>query len=256
MDPGVALLLAGAGVAAGIVTALVGGASLISFPALLAAGLPPVVANASNTVAMSPGSILAAYADVERLPRWSVAFVALLLVGVIGAVLGAILLLALPDRTFAILVPVLIGGATLLFACSKRVSARLARSAEADGRPRGLIVPLALFVPVSVYGGYFGAGMSVMMLAIFAAGGLGDYRAVNSMKNLLGGLTGLVSTVVFISQGMVAWPEMLVMMVGGLIGGYAGGRLARHISTRIARALVIGVGGILTLVSAWKYWLA
>jgi uncharacterized protein len=168
MDFGAAFLLLGSGVLAGAITGLVGGASLISFPAMLAAELLPVTANAPTTVALSPGSILAAFADVERLPRRKAASAAFLLIGVAGAAFGAILLLALPDDTFATLVPALIGGATLLFACSERIKRILARRPDAQSQRSGLTLPLALFIPVSIYGGYFGAGMSVMMLAIFA----------------------------------------------------------------------------------------
>jgi hypothetical protein len=114
---------------------------------------------------------------------------------------------------------------------------------------------LLLFAPVAVYGGYFGAGMSVMLLAILSLGDKDDFRATNVIKNLLAGLTSLVAAVVFVFQGMVAWPPTMVMMGGALIGGFLGGRLARVLPPNLIRGIVITVGTILTVIYAWRYWL-
>ena len=107
---------------------------------------------------------------------------------------------------------------------------------------------------MAVYGGYFGAGMSVMLLAIFSVSATNDFRATNVIKNLLSGLTSLVAVVVFVVQGMVAWPPALVMMGGALVGGFLGGRVARVLPPDLVRGIVITVGTILTLVYAWRYW--
>jgi len=250
---GIYTLLA-SGLAGGLVTAVVGGASLITFPALLAAGLPPVIANASNTVALAPGSLVAAFADREGMPAWDRSLLSLAAIAMLGSVAGAVLLLLTPDRAFTALVPALIGGATALFACSERIRRRL------DGRravrPMPMATRLALFAPIAVYGGYFGAGMSVMLLAVLSAAFYGDLRTANVVKNLLSGLTSVLAVAVFAAQGMVAWAPALVMMVGVFAGGFAGGRLARVLPARWLRAAVIGVGAILTVVYARRYWLA
>src|SRR6266850_586412 len=238
MDVQTGLLLFGAGVAGGIVTAMVGGASLITFPALLAGGLPAVVANASNTVALTPGNLVAALADVERLPPWDRSLLGVAGVCAAGSVAGA--------------VPLLIGFATLLFALSGRIRAWIvSRAATSDGTGSAAL----LFAPVAVYGGYFGAGMSVMLLAILSVSRPGDFRTINVIKNLLSGLTSAVAVVVFVLQGVVAWPPTVVVMAGAVLGGFAGGRLVRVVSPDLMRWIVIVVGTILTVVYARRYWL-
>jgi len=257
MDAPSGLMLFGAGLAGGIVTAVVGGASLITFPALLAAGVPPIVANASNAVALMPGNFVGGIADLERRPRWDRSFVALIAVCVAGSVAGAGLLLVTPARAFTVVVPLLIGLATILFAGAERIRRWTLSRATRPNRTRvssgGL--RLLLFAPVAVYGGYFGAGMSVMLLAILSLGDKDDFRATNVIKNLLAGLTSLVAAVVFVCQGMVAWPPTMVMMGGALVGGFLGGRLARLLPPSLIRGIVISVGTILTVIYASRYWL-
>src|SRR5438093_8181437 len=166
MDGHTGLLLFGAGLAGGIVTAIVGGSSLITFPALLAAGLPPIVANASNAVALTPGTFMAGLADLERRPRWDRSFLGLMGVCVAGSVAGAALLLLTPEKTFTAVVPLLIGFATILFALSGRIRRWIVSRTADGGHPTGW--GNLLFAPVAIYGGYFGAGMSVMILAIMS----------------------------------------------------------------------------------------
>ena len=149
-----------------------------------------------------------------------------------------------PERAFTAVVPLLIGLATILFAAAGGIQRWILSRAA---RPNGLRVStdglrLLLLAPVAIYGGYFGAGMSVMLLAIFSVSDTGDFRATNVMKNLLSGLTSLVAVVVFVFQGMVAWPPTLVMMGGALIGGFLGGRLARVLPPTLIRGIVITVG--------------
>lgn len=254
MDGYVGLLLFGAGLAGGIVTAIVGGSSLITFPALLVAGLPPIVANVSNTVAVTPGNFMAGLADLERRPRWDRSFLGLMAVCVAGSMAGAALLLLTPEKAFTALVPLLIGFATILFAVSERIR-RWIGSRAASARPSREGLKLLLFVPVAVYGGYFGAGMSVMLLALLSVSRTDDFRTTNVLKNLLAGLTSSVAVIIFVFQGIVAWVPTLTMMAGALIGGFVGGRLVRVLSPGVVRGIVIAAGSILTLVYAWRYWL-
>jgi uncharacterized membrane protein YfcA len=241
-------MLFGAGLAGGIVTAIVGGASLITFPALLAAGLPPIVANAWNAVALTPGNFMGGLADLERRPPWDRSFLGLLVVCSVGSAAGAVLLLMTPEKAFTAIVPLLIGFATVLFAQSGRIRAWIRMPSWRPG--------ILWFVPVAIYGGYFGAGMSVMLLALLSLGRADDFRATNVLKNLLSGLTGVVAVVVFLLQGIVAWPPTLVMMAGALVGGFLGGRLVRVLPPGVVRGIVIAVGSVLTLVYAWRYWLS
>jgi uncharacterized membrane protein YfcA len=256
MDGPTVLLLFGAGLAGGVVTAVVGGSSLITFPALLAAGLPPIVANASNTVALTPGNFAAGFADLERLPRWDRAFLGLAVVAVAGSLTGAALLLLTPEKAFTAVVPLLIGFATLLFGLSDRIRRWLASRPSRGGARHGISggARLLLFAPVAVYGGYFGAGMSVMILALLSISLPGDFRALNVVKNLLSGLTSGIALVVFVAQGVVAWPPTVTMMAGVLAGGFLGGRLARVLPPSWVRAVVLTVGTVLTVVYARRAW--
>src|SRR3989475_12897274 len=152
MDGQSGLMLFGAGITGGVVTAMVGGASLICFPALLAAGLPPIVANASSTVALTPGNLVAGFSDLERMPRWDRTFASLALIAVAGSVAGAALLLATPEKAFTAVVPLLIGFATLLFAMSGRIRLWMLSRAAGGAAPSTGWNNL-LFAPVAVYGG-------------------------------------------------------------------------------------------------------
>jgi hypothetical protein len=256
MDAATILLLAAAGLAGGMVTAIIGGASLITFPAMLAAGLPPVIAAASNTVALTPSNFVAAATDYRRLPVWKPMFYLVIAVSMIGSGAGALLLIFTPERAFMAVVPLLIGMTTVLFAFAGRIRAWIFRhdhdpavhSARADR------LGLVLLAPIAVYVGYFGAGASVMLLAILSLGHTGDFRTVNVLKNLLSGLTSVIAVVVFVASGTVAWPHTLVMAAGALLGGYAGGRLARVVPEPVVRWIVIAIGCILTVVFARRHW--
>jgi uncharacterized protein len=255
MDGASTAMMFGAGIAGGIVTAIAGGSSLITFPALLAAGLPPIIANASNAVGLLPGNFMAGFADPESMPRWNRSMLALAAVCVAGSVAGAVLLMVTPEKAFTAIVPVLIGFATLLFALSGRV--RLWIESRPTARGRAYVsadgLQILLLIPVAIYGGYFGAGMSVMLLGILSVG-IAEFRTTNVIKNLLAGLTSLVASVVFVVQGMVEWPPTMIMMVGALIGGFTGGRLVRVLRPELVRWIVIAVGTILTVVYARRYW--
>jgi uncharacterized membrane protein YfcA len=249
-------LLAGVGLAGGVMTAIVGGSSLIVFPAMLAAGLPPILANTSSTVAMTPSNLVAAYADRESIPPWDRSFLGLAIVALLGSCAGALLLLYTSDAAFTALVPFLVGGATALFAFSnhvKRWASRYTSRWAADGDGSAAL-RLILFAPIAVYGGYFGAAMSVMLLAILSIGHAGDFRQINTIKNILSTVVSIVAVAIFVSRGIVSWPHAITVMVAAMVGGYIGGRLVRVMPQRLFRAIVIAVGVGLSLVYAWRYW--
>lgn len=249
-------LLAGVGLAGGIMTAIVGGSSLIVFPAMLAAGLPPILANTSSTVAMTPSNLVAAYADRESIPPWDRSFVGLAIMALLGSCAGALLLLYTSDAAFTALVPFLVGGATALFAFSnhvKRWASRYTSRWAADGDGSAAL-RLILFAPIAVYGGYFGAAMSVMLLAILSIGHAGDFRQINAIKNILSTVVSIIAVAIFVSRGIVSWPHAITVMIAAMVGGYIGGRLVRVMPQRLFRAIVIAVGVGLSLVYAWRYW--
>ncbi|MEX0842635.1 MAG: sulfite exporter TauE/SafE family protein [Xanthobacteraceae bacterium] len=256
MDIPTSLMLLAAGVAGGALSALVGGASLVLFPAMLAAGVPPIMAVASNTTAITPGNLLAAMADRGKLPKADRAFVALVVTSLIAATGGAIVLMRTPERLFELLVPLLLGFGTLLFAYARPIGAWLGRlSFRKDGatlHPNA--VGLAMIVPVSIYGGYFGAGVGVLLIAALSVANGGDYRAANVTKNLVGSLNNLMAAAVFASQGAIAWGPMLLVATGGIAGGLAGAHVARILPVAAARWMVTGFGALLTGLYAWRYW--
>lgn len=256
MDPLHTFFLLLAGVAGGVISTLAGGAAVITFPALLATGISPVLATATNMVALAPGNLLAALYDRAQLPPLGRSFAGLVAASTAGALVGALLLLLTPERMFAALIPLLLGFATVLFAYAGRVSAWLrgrALAREAGCRDWSTIITWLL--PVSVYGGYFGAGVGVLVLGVVSVGTGGDYRSANVTKNLVICInSGIVSTF-FATQALVAWPQALVMMVGVPVGAVLGVRIARVLPNGVARSLVVGVGALLTVAFAWRYWL-
>jgi uncharacterized membrane protein YfcA len=249
-------LLIGAGLVGGTLSAVIGGAAVFTFPALLATGLPPVNAAACNMAAMVPCNFVAAVSDSTQLPRFDRAFVWLLAASTAGAFAGAMLLLLTPERMFAALVPLLLGFATLLFAFSARLGAWLRARADAivARDPRASSHSIGALVPVSIYGGYFGAGVGVMLLAVLSVGTRGDYRAANVAKNLVTSLNSVVAAAVFIVQGLVVWPQTLAMMAGAFAGGLLGSWLARSLPRRLMRVAIVIVGALLTALFARRYW--
>jgi uncharacterized protein len=250
MDWTIAALLFGAGILGGIISAIAGGASLITFPAMLAAGLPPIVANASNSIAAIPGSLVAAVSDRSSLPAFDKKLIAALSVTIVGGGLGCILLLATSERAFTMMVPLLIGFATCVFAFGKQAQAAMARLDRHGSTGRSL-----LLLPAAIYGGYFGAGLGVVLLALLAVTGREDIRAANALKNLLGTAVSLVALAIFAGQNIVNWPAALTMFSGSVIGGAIGGRLVAVLPAASVRAAGITAGVAMTVVYGWRYWL-
>ena len=248
-------LLVAAGIAGGCMAAIVGGAAVITFPALLAAGLPPVMATAANTIALTPGLFLAAIYDRSQLPPFDRAFVGLIVASIVGAGIGAAFLVMTPERMFAQIVPLLLGFATSLFAFSERISRWLRARAEGRGHAIAFnFASLKVILPVSFYGGYFGAGVGILMLGVFSLATGGDYRAANVTKNFVSSLNGFAATLVFATHGAVLWPQTLALAVGTVAGGLIGSYVARIIPRNVVRLLVVAVGAVLTIAFARRYW--
>lgn len=256
MDPFHSILLLIAGIFGGMISTVIGGAAIITFPVLLATGISPVIATASNTVSLAPANLLAAVYDRSQLPPLGRTFIALVAASLIGSLIGASLLLLTPERVFASLIPLLLGFATVLFAYSARITAWMqARALARNGQgPHRWTDSIALLLPASIYGGYFGAGIGVLVLGVLSIGTGGDYRSANVTKNLVICLNSIVVSIYFAVQGTIAWPQVGVMMSGTLIGGLIGARIAQVLPNEAARRMVVAVGAILTVVFAWRYW--
>jgi hypothetical protein len=255
MDLMTTAFLAGAGVIAGIIATMVGGAAVVIYPALVATGVPPQLAAVSNLASVMPATMLAALSDRSQLPPFNRAFVGLIVASIVGAGLGAALLLLTPERMFAQIVPLLLGFATLLFAYAERISHWLRARAEERGRAIAFdFASLKVVLPVSFYGGYFGAGVGILMLGVFSLATGGEYRAANVAKNFVSSLNGLAATLVFATQGAVLWPQTLALAAGTIGGGLIGAYVARIIPRNVVRVFVVLVGAALTIAFARRYW--
>ncbi|HKA77617.1 MAG TPA: sulfite exporter TauE/SafE family protein [Pseudolabrys sp.] len=255
MDLITTVFLAGAGVLAGIIATMVGGAAVVIYPALIATGVPPQLAAVCNLASVMPATMLASLSDRSQLPPFDRAFVGLIIASIVGAGLGAALLVLTPERMFAQVVPFLLGFATLLFAHSERISRWLRKRAEGRGHAIAFsFASLKVILPVSFYGGYFGAGVGILMLGVFSLATGGDYRAANVAKNFVSSLNGLAATLVFATQGAVLWPQTLALAAGTIIGGLIGAYVARIIPRNVVRVLIVVVGAALTIAFARRYW--
>jgi uncharacterized protein len=247
------LILIGAGIIGGVMSSLAGGASLFTFPALLAAGLSPPMAVAVTTTALMPSLFLASLYDRSQLPKFGRPLMTTVVSAIVGGVIGAALLLLTPGRMFEVLVPLLLAFATLLLAFAPRISRWLA-TYRGKGSTSDAVHSAAVMLPVSTYGGYFGVGLGVLVLGVLSIGTVGDYRSANATKNLVTGFNSLAAVVIYAAQGALSWPAVLAMTAGTLTGSLFGARLAQVLPNAAARAFVISVGVLLTVMFAWRYW--
>lgn len=247
MDAGTVALLAAAGFAAGAVNAVGGGGSLISFPALLAAGYPSVAANVTNAVALLPGYLGGSLAYRPELGLQRSRIQALAPTSALGAIAGTVLLLVSPASVFEAIVPWLILAACGLLAAQPRAAAIARRAGAAPG---GSTIALhgALFV-ATLYGGYFGAGLGIVLLALLGTLAPDDLQRTNALKGLLSLLVAIVSALCFALLGPVAWEAALVVGLACLPGGVVGVRVARRLPAPILRSVVacFGVAVAVTL---------
>jgi uncharacterized membrane protein YfcA len=240
----VALYLAG--VVAGIVSVLVSLASLISYPALLAVGLPPVAANVTNTVSLVFTGIGAGLGSRRELVGQGPVIARLAVAGVAGGAAGALLLLALPSRTFELVAPLLIAGASLLLLAQPRLRARRARRA-AGLRP----ATVAAYTGTAVYTGYFGAAGGILAFVALSAIIDRPFHHVNAAKNLLAASSNGAAAVLFILLGPVYWAAVVPLAAGMLTGGLIGPSIARRVPAPVLRVVVATCGLVVAAVLAW-----
>jgi uncharacterized membrane protein YfcA len=250
MDLADAALLVAAGLAAGTVNAVAGGGSLITFPALIAAGLPPVPANVSNSVSVFPGYVASVAGSRTDLPRERWLWL-LLPTGVVGTVAGCLLLLATPARAFELVVPFLVLAATAVLAFQGPLRRLVGHPAKVGARRRTVTVQ-AMVLLGTVYGGYFGAALGVMLVAGLALVLDATLARVTAVKNLLSALVGLTTLVVFALFGPVNWAAVAVVAPATLVGGYAGARLARRLPQVVLKTLIVVFGTGIGLYLLWR----
>lgn len=228
---------------AGALNAAAGGGTFLTLPALMFAGLPPVAANATGSVALLPGYIASTFGFREDLHHTQPAgFTGSIVAAIAGGALGALLLIVTPNHAFRIVVPWLMLVATLLFAFGPWLMARLHRN-----RPAGAAAFAGGVLATSIYGGYFNGGLGVILLAVLGLLGQTDLNFMNGYKNLVSAILTAIATIVYALGGTVAWLPALIMMVAAIAGGYAGARAARRMSARVLRLGIVAVGVVTTV---------
>lgn len=228
---------------AGALNAVAGGGSFLTLPALVFAGVPPLAANATGTLALLPGYLSGAWAlrdDMEKLRGFSLPILSI--ASLIGGTLGALLLLWTPAPVFDIVIPWLLLAATLLFALAPGFI-----TAQSTSRASKRLV-IAVVLAVAIYGGYFNGGLGILLLAAFGALGVGNINAANGLKNLVSALLTAIAVLVYIAGGLIYWPEAVWMMVGATSGGYAGARASRRVPVKYLRWCIVAAGAVMSLV--------
>ena len=248
------LFLFFAGALGGALNSVAGGGSFIAFPALLFTGVPPIPANATNTIALWTAAAASGGAYRKRLDVPRRVMIPLLTVSLLGGLLGALLLLKTPAQTFMRVLPWLTLGATLLFAFGKKLAGSRQSVIEHDHEAStAALAGTTLFqLCVAIYGGYFGGGMGIVMLAMLAVLGMTDIHAMNALKSVLGFVINGVAVITFIVAGAVYWKHGIVMIAGGIVGGYVGAHYALKMPQSWIRTFVVLVGAAMTVYFFWK----
>jgi uncharacterized membrane protein YfcA len=253
------VLLLAAGLAAGTVNAIAGGGSLVTFPALLATGLPSVAANVTNSIAVFPGyvgSVVGSRLDLAELSAEISRrrIVALFPTTIVGTAAGCVLLLATPGEAFDRVVPFLVLGAGAVLAFQNRLRAVVGHPHEMSPRRRALSLH-GMVLLGSVYGGYFGAALGVMLVAALGLVLATSLARVSALKNAISALVGFITLLVFALFGPVDWVDVAILAPATVTGGYAGARLARRLPAPVLRAVIVtfaGVVGVVLLVRAFR----
>jgi uncharacterized protein len=225
----------------GAINSVAGGGSFVAFPALLFAGVPAVPANATNTIALWPGTLASCFAYRAELTAVRRELIPLGVAGFVGGLAGSLLLLHTSDHTFVLLIPWLLLFATALFTFGGAITRRL------GGAQASLTVAAIVQLFTSVYGGYFGGGLGIITLALLAVLGMTNIHEMNALKAALGTLVNGIAVVAFVFAGAVAWGPALVMIVGGIVGGYGGAAAARRVAPKQVRRLVLVVAWAMTI---------
>ena len=242
MSPIEAIAIFAAGLAAGTINTIVGSGSLITFPTLLAFGYAPVLANVSNTVGLVPGSLSGAIGYRRELDGQRGRVVRLGLAAAVGGLTGGLLLLVLPATTFQRIVPILILGSVILIAIQPRLSRAMGDRRKVGAEHTGPLV-ITLYL-TGIYGGYFGAGQGVIMMALLGVFLPDDLQRLNGLKNVLAVLINGVAAVLFILLSPIAWSAAILLAIGAIIGGQVGAVVGRRLPSNVLRGAIIVVGTV------------
>lgn len=252
MEVATLILLFAGGLLSGAITAIAGGGSFLTFPMLLAAGLPPMAANITNWVALMPGNFMALAAYRQELAEMRHHVRPHLLVAFLGGLTGGVLLLWTGEVRFEKAVPWLMLTATLFFAFGEWVKTRL-HAWRKPGKPVSQRAILVFEFLLMIYGGYFGAGLGIVLLAALAMAGEASIHKANAKKNLMVAALSIAGLIVFLPSGVVVWAYAVPILVASGIGGYSAVFLVRRVPQHVLRLAVLGWAIVLTAVMFWKY---
>jgi uncharacterized membrane protein YfcA len=247
-----AIFLFIAGVLGGALNSVAGGGSFIAFPSLLFVGVPPIPANATNTIALWTAAAASGGAYRSKLDVPRRVLLPLLAASLAGGLAGAFLLLKTPAQTFMRVLPWLTLGATLLFAFGKKLAGGRKSIVEHETTVAALMAATLFQFAVAIYGGYFGGGMGIVMLAMLAVLGMTDIHAMNALKSVMGFAINGVAAVTFVLKHAVYWKHGIVMIAGGILGGYLGAHYAQKVPQSLIRSFVVLVGAGMTVYFFWK----
>jgi hypothetical protein len=240
-------LIALAAIAGGAVNALAGGGTLITFPMLTAVGIPAVAANITNTVALCPGYLGATIAQMKDLHGQGQRLWIFLPVSILGGIIGGIVLVKTGEQVFRTLVPYLILFATLLIAVQDTLRIWLTRRSD-KRETKSNTWTMLLVIPAAIYGGYFGAGVSVIVLAVLGLVLDDSLTRLNALKHGIAFSINIAAAIFFLFSAQIVWPAVVVMAVGALIGGAIGGRLAGRIRAVVLRRVIVVIGIVVSLI--------
>lgn len=242
------LLIATAAFLAGILNAIAGGGTFLTFPALVFAGVPPIIANATSAIAVFPGYLSSAAGfrtDIATINRRQL--IRQCTLSLAGGLVGALLLLISSNDFFTIIVPFLLLASTAIFAFQDRILAW--------GKGGGIaLTPYGAFgtLAVSIYGGYFNGGLGIVLLALYALWGLTSINLMNGLKNGISFVISAISVLTFALAGLIVWPSAIIMMVANILGGYIGAKIAKRLSKPIVRMIIIVVGLVMSCVFFYR----
>ena len=243
--------------AAGVINAVAGGGTLVTFPVLVLFGMNPVIANATSTLSLAVGTAGSVYGFRDRLQEvkpWLATFIP---VSLLGGWLGSVLLTHASEEMFSKLVPYLVLFSTLLFMLQGVLTRKNTDPVQDVHPPKTrkvhLITALIFQFFVSIYGGYFGAGIGILMLASLGFMGFSDIHRMNTLKTVLGSLINLIAAIWFTLSGLINWPHMVLMTLGAILGYYLGSTYSQRLSQKMVRQVIMVIGLIITVVMFWKF---
>lgn len=241
------LLVFGAALVAGVTNAFAGGGSLVSFPTLIWLGVPSIIANGTNTIALVPGSVASVWGYRRQLHGADARVYALIVPSLVGGITGAILLYRTPTAVFDRLVPLLILFATLLFMMQAPLQRRFNLTALHEARSHWLSWTMLFQLLVGLYGGYFGAGIGILMLAALSLMGHTNIHQMNALKNVLAVCINAIAAAYFVWVGNVIWSDAITMATGAILGGLGGTDLAMRVGEAVVRRVIVAIGFVMAL---------